>query len=210
MSFSNFQHKLNQPNREYECDTGLYYFRARYYDPEMGRFLTKDPIGLAGGDTNLYRYCGNDPVNCVDPRGTDSIYISAGGAIGTRYQNTAGVTEAYSGVIVGYENGSIYAGGISGAGMGTNIAGITAGVGPSIGYIWGSVDSASGRGSSDTLVLGPVGFSVLRDVAQSPIGFSVGLGGEGMGAAAYSTDTFTNINTFDYNTGTGEFSGTCR
>jgi len=55
--------------REYEADTGLYYFRARYYDPEMGRFLTKDPIGLAGGHTNLYLYCGNDPVNCVDPMG---------------------------------------------------------------------------------------------------------------------------------------------
>ena len=59
--------------REYERDTGLYYFRARYYDPEMGRFLTKDPIGLAGGHTNLYLYCGNDPVNCVDPMGLKSF-----------------------------------------------------------------------------------------------------------------------------------------
>ena len=80
--------------REYEADTGLYYFRARYYDPEMGRFLTKDPIGLAGGHTNLYLYCGNDPVNCTDPTGmidpaTAAVLI--GGGIGA----VAGGTSAY-------------------------------------------------------------------------------------------------------------------
>ncbi len=54
--------------REYDKETGLYYYRARYYDPAMGRFLTQDPIGYAGG-MNLYGYCGNNPVNFVDPWG---------------------------------------------------------------------------------------------------------------------------------------------
>ncbi|MGH9184934.1 MAG: RHS repeat-associated core domain-containing protein, partial [Acidimicrobiales bacterium] len=51
-------------------ETGLYYYRARYYHPETGRFLSQDPIGFAGGDPNLYRYAGGDPVNFVDPTGT--------------------------------------------------------------------------------------------------------------------------------------------
>ncbi len=48
---------------------GLYYCRARMYLPTHGRWLQPDPIGFAGGDLNLYRYCGNDPVNRVDPSG---------------------------------------------------------------------------------------------------------------------------------------------
>ena len=50
-------------------NTGLYYFRNRWYDPVSGRFLSKDPIGLDGGDLNLYAFCGNDPVNYRDPYG---------------------------------------------------------------------------------------------------------------------------------------------
>jgi RHS repeat-associated protein len=48
---------------------GLLYMRARYYDPEVGRFISKDPIGFAGGDLNLYNYVGANPVNWVDPLG---------------------------------------------------------------------------------------------------------------------------------------------
>ncbi len=49
-------------------DTGLLYMRARYYDPETGRFLSKDPIGYRGG-FNLYMYGHNSPVNWIDPLG---------------------------------------------------------------------------------------------------------------------------------------------
>ncbi len=55
--------------REYDPESGLYYYRARYYDPRAGRFLTKDPIGFAGGDVNLYRAMGNNPINFIDPFG---------------------------------------------------------------------------------------------------------------------------------------------
>ena len=55
--------------REYDPESGLYFYRARYYDPRAGRFLTKDPIGFLGGDVNLYRYAANNPVNLVDPEG---------------------------------------------------------------------------------------------------------------------------------------------
>jgi hypothetical protein len=45
------------------------YYRARYYDPGVGRFISEDPIGFDGGDTNLYRYVGNSPLNFIDPFG---------------------------------------------------------------------------------------------------------------------------------------------
>jgi RHS repeat-associated protein len=54
--------------REFDNATGLYYVRNRWYDPETGRFISEDPIGLAGG-INLYSYAGNDPVNKRDPLG---------------------------------------------------------------------------------------------------------------------------------------------
>jgi len=55
--------------REWDKELGLYYYRARYYDPKGGRFISKDPIGFAGGDVNLYRYVSNNPVNATDPSG---------------------------------------------------------------------------------------------------------------------------------------------
>ncbi len=54
----------------YDPDTGLVRFGARDYDAETGRWIAKDPIGFAGG-LNLYAYCGNDPINNVDPTGHD-------------------------------------------------------------------------------------------------------------------------------------------
>jgi RHS repeat-associated protein len=48
---------------------GLYFMRARHYSPALGRFQQQDPIRLAGGDYNMYRYVANDPVNMIDPSG---------------------------------------------------------------------------------------------------------------------------------------------
>jgi len=50
----------------------LYYYRARYYDPLVGRFLSLDPIGFESGDFNFYRYVANNPVNYTDPSGLES------------------------------------------------------------------------------------------------------------------------------------------
>jgi len=49
-------------------ETGLVYYRARYYDPTIGRFTQRDPIGLHGG-INQYAYVGGNPVNLTDPDG---------------------------------------------------------------------------------------------------------------------------------------------
>lgn len=55
--------------REWDSETGLYHYRARAYSAALGRFLQADPIDFNGGDTNLYRYCANNPINSVDPSG---------------------------------------------------------------------------------------------------------------------------------------------
>jgi RHS repeat-associated protein len=53
----------------YDEHTGLVRFGAREYDPEAGRWTARDPILFDGGDTNLYAYVGNDPVNWMDMYG---------------------------------------------------------------------------------------------------------------------------------------------
>jgi RHS repeat-associated protein len=55
--------------REFESLSGLYYYRARFYDPTVGRFLSEDPLGFGAGDVNPYRYVGNDPLANTDPLG---------------------------------------------------------------------------------------------------------------------------------------------
>ncbi|MBI1883895.1 MAG: RHS repeat-associated core domain-containing protein, partial [Chlamydiae bacterium] len=54
--------------REYDVETGLQNSRARYYDPALARFISKDPIGFAGG-VNVYQYTGSNPINWIDPWG---------------------------------------------------------------------------------------------------------------------------------------------
>jgi RHS repeat-associated protein len=53
----------------YDADTKLVHFGARDYDAETGRWTAKDPLGFGGGQTNLYAYVNNDPVNFSDPTG---------------------------------------------------------------------------------------------------------------------------------------------
>jgi len=55
--------------RQLDDEGSTYYYRERQYDPELGRFLSKDPIGFAGGDTNLYRYVFNRSTMLTDPTG---------------------------------------------------------------------------------------------------------------------------------------------
>ncbi len=59
--------------RERDEESDLFYYRARYYDPGLGRFLSEDPIGFEAGDANLTRYVGNDPVGKVDPSGLRTL-----------------------------------------------------------------------------------------------------------------------------------------
>jgi RHS repeat-associated protein len=64
--------------REFDTETGLYYYRARYYDPSAGRFLSEDPIRYAGGSPNFYHYVFNGPLNLIDPTGLATVVNNTG------------------------------------------------------------------------------------------------------------------------------------
>ncbi len=55
--------------------TGLYFYRARYYSPALGRFIAEDPTGFSGGDVDLYAYTGNSPTSLLDPLGLNTQVI---------------------------------------------------------------------------------------------------------------------------------------
>jgi hypothetical protein len=72
-------------------ETGLYFYRARYYDHTSGRFLQTDPIGISGED-NRYTYLGNSPTNYIDPLGLDFVDVTANYAAGFGDAISFGIT----------------------------------------------------------------------------------------------------------------------
>lgn len=84
--------------RRFDLETGLYYYRARYYNPHIGRFMQTDPVGYSAG-INLYLYCSNNPLVFVDPSGFSQIvtgrYVTMPGSL---YPGKAMGAEVLSGV----------------------------------------------------------------------------------------------------------------
>jgi len=86
--------------------SGLYYMRARYYDPSVGRFISEDPLGFGGGDVNLFAYVQNDPVNRIDPLGLQAGSEVIGG-IASGAGEAVGIGAAAAGAGVGVGIGII-------------------------------------------------------------------------------------------------------
>src|SRR5207245_1918477 len=61
--------------------TGLYSYRARYYNPQLQSFLSEDPIGFRGGSSNFYSYALNSPLNFIDPTGLATVTNVTGAPI---------------------------------------------------------------------------------------------------------------------------------
>jgi RHS repeat-associated protein len=122
--------------------TGVYYYRARYYHPTLQRFISEDPIGLAGGDTNVYSYVFNSPIELRDPSGlaVDPVSLTAfaifcgGGAV---VNVTAKYVLAGRKVTLGEAASAAALG--CGAGVVTLTAGIAAGVVATGGILAGDV-----------------------------------------------------------------------
>ena len=66
-------HRFSYTGREFDEETGQYYYRARYYDDSIGQFISEDPIGFTAGDENLYRYVKNNVARDIDPLGLESF-----------------------------------------------------------------------------------------------------------------------------------------
>jgi len=71
-STGSFAQPFRYTGREWDAETGLYYYRARYYDPQIRRFISSDPSGFGGG-LNSYAYVGSNPISLIDPSGLDWI-----------------------------------------------------------------------------------------------------------------------------------------
>jgi RHS repeat-associated protein len=102
------KNRLHFTGYELDPDTGLYLARNRWYHPRLGRFMQPDPIGLAGGDLNLYRYCGNNPVNGTDPLGLWTFQLTAGYGYAVKLS-------------VGYNSGRMSVGAGFGYGLGLKV-----------------------------------------------------------------------------------------
>jgi RHS repeat-associated protein len=76
-------------------DTGLVHFGFREYSPEIGRWAAKDPILFWGGDTDLYGYCLNDPINWIDPWGLCVQAVRAGEVTRAGWENPNDHTQGF-------------------------------------------------------------------------------------------------------------------
>jgi RHS repeat-associated protein len=156
----------------YDTDTGLVWFGHRDYDPDIGRWTAKDPIFFAGGDTDLYGYVLNDPVNLIDPTGEIGIagaavgaIVGAAGGASAALQNGGGYTSAIlggiTGALVGGAVGSVnmFAASVAGAAAGGMAGGLVGGYAG--GFVSGALDPCanawdSARGGAVTGLVGGV------------------------------------------------------
>lgn len=167
--------------RELDSDSGLYYHRMRWYDSKQGRFLSQDPIGLAGG-INLYVYVGNTPINLLDPFGLDPVTRLMGGV-----RVVGGIAETAAGVGLAVAAGWTGIGAIAGVAVGLHgIDQIQAGLRQLFGDGCNSVDSFTSQG------LQKAGMSQraanITDAGISVVG-SIGAGAATQGIRAGATVT---------------------
>lgn len=155
--------------RERDNVTGLMYYRARWYDPQQGRFISEDPIGFSGGDANLYGYVWESPLGHTDPLGLDGWGNDTAdwldGRIGALHQYLGSNPDAvYFNTGVNYAT-NIYHGV-------ANLFRVGSGVGHAI---YDPCDNGYGRAAS-----------VLEDVARAAAIFEL-LGGPAAGIAGSGT-----------------------
>ena len=174
----------------------LLYMRARYYKPSVGRFINKDPIGLAGG-MNLYNYVGGNPIGRIDPMGLWSIQIGFSGSGGGGAGGTTG-----AGIVIGYSDEQGPQWGVYGYGGGGSHVGLGGSVG--IDIIWSRNDDICNDLSGDALTVGgsislvgiviggEINTPISRD-ASSSYTVSVGLGGGAVPAEGHGYYTVTQV-----------------
>ncbi|HEY8464010.1 MAG TPA: RHS repeat-associated core domain-containing protein, partial [Bacillota bacterium] len=111
--------------KEYDADIDLYYYNARWYDPELGRFISEDPA-RDPNNPNLYSYCGNNPTCRIDSDG--QIWWLVGAALGALNAalNGGDSTDIFCGALIGLVS----------AGVGTAVSAVVGTIGSGL---WGTV-----------------------------------------------------------------------
>jgi RHS repeat-associated protein len=180
----------------YDRDTGLVRFGARDYDPSVGRWTAKDPIGFAGGDTNLYVYVTNNPTNAIDTSGLAIQGVAAvlwavgglfAGAVLQSYYEMLGASSRVAAILAGATEAGVI-GAIWGASYGAAIGPGGATIGAIGGLIAGGLFGAAAVALGNSLFPGtaqasPLGTNPTRPEAplagpapnacqSSPSGFS--------------------------------------
>ncbi|WP_108946996.1 RHS repeat-associated core domain-containing protein [Shewanella halifaxensis] len=117
------ENNLRFPGQYYDQESGLHYNYFRDYDPELGRYIQSDPIGLAGG-INTYGYVKGNPINATDPYGLDTWGFS----VGFGYTTNSGVSYGGSATFALDSNGDFAVlangeGGVGGFGKGLSLFG---------------------------------------------------------------------------------------
>ena len=183
--FGNIQNMLDpniiQPftytGREFDPESGLYYYRARYYEAGVGRFLGEDQVS----NTNIYLYTENNPTNVTDPSGLINVIAGAGGTV-------TGITggEASGGIFVnpGLFGQKPAAGGFASVGgsAGLNISGDVF-----IGVILGDAENIEGSTVNTNISIGPISISAFFNPQTGEfVGGTIGIGPS---ATTYSAST---------------------
>ena len=153
----------------YDTETGLYYLQTRYYDPEIGRFISQDSIDYADPEAinglNLYAYCLNNPIMAIDPDGTIPKWL---GWLISGLQIALGAVLIATGVGAGFGVALIVGGGL---GLVTNA--VVSAIGGGIGSMlngWGAIST---------------GISLC---AYGPVGIVAGIGLMLIGGATIEKD----------------------
>ncbi len=154
--------------REWEPEAGVYYYRARYYSPVTGRFLSRDPLGYAP-DLNIYRYVGNNPAKFVDPYG---LWSQEGFVDGAK--------DAAVGAAIGLGIGAGLAALVAAGAIAAPVAGA---VGIGMAVLGGA---GLGLGTGALITGRTLGGKYLSDYEKSRLAIGVGVGWAtlGLGAAA--------------------------
>jgi RHS repeat-associated protein len=185
-----FTYNQRFPGQYFDRETGLHYNYHRDYDPQTGRYVESDPIGLAGG-VNTYGYVKGNPIRYIDPLGLVNFFVTGGGYV------AAGTTggELSSGFYANVDKTGITELGalVNDSPEGSQSAlGLGGGLGAAVGFVFGTPSDLAGPFQNGHFSFFAVSIDIFADKDGNVVGGGVGLGpGLGGGVTKSNTTLYT-------------------